>query len=270
MKTPKATQIYGALILAVSAFLIWVVAISPLLRRLGTLGNSADDAGAQGPWSIGWFFGFAYLGMLAVLGVMIYCGIGLVKNRPLPAWTGAEDFPEEERWRGQIVVDPMVTYVRFSLAIFTVLGVILAASQLSESFLGAVPESIRWSVSLLVILPVALSVYVIVVRLLLRGRGYRCVELRYVVGKGTVALLAWLLWIMFFDLAQTTLPPGTGGASGKWLDDPFLMSLAVFLGPIIAAVLFYQITLSLLRYQEIDLDLRRAGLRPASESKKKG
>ena len=128
MKKPKATQIYGVFVLAAGGYWLWVVLLQPLLEWLVPRGQA--EAGSESE-PLGFLLLFIvpfYLAMAAIGGGLIYCGIGLIKNRPLLPWTGAEDFPEEERWRGQIVVDPVVKYVRFSVGVVAAGAVILFGS----------------------------------------------------------------------------------------------------------------------------------------------
>ena len=132
------------------------------------------------------------------------------------------------------------------------------------------PEDLWDSFSTLLCIVLAVPIYVIVVRLLLRSRGYRGVEKRYLIGKGAVALVAWLLWMATQEVMMWFWPSGKT-ATGSYDHDVWgglIESVTMLFGPIIIAVIFYQISLRLMRYQQIDLDLRRAGLRPMSGDRK--
>jgi len=272
MKKPAATQIFGGLALVVGALWIWGIFLEPLIGWLRSFGTeraaTPDHGGEHAQPSLGWLFrGLLFLFFSAVGGALIYCGIGLMKNPPIPEAVVGESFPEDDVRRAQLAVDPVVDYVRIAAGVLGFSAVAFLASPV-ESWLASMrPElesqleldSVAFYVGVSLILPF----YVFLVYRLLRSR-YTRVELRCVIGRRMLLVIAILLGAVLHELVGWVWPDGGARNINSGLRETVLR-LAYFLGPGVIAVLFYWIAAGALRYRELELDLRRMGVRVSGD-----
>lgn len=255
-------------LLAVVAGIFWLcqIGVLPAIEWIRDLGGGVDESkpvkAAWGLWS--WVIVVPlYLLVLGLGGMQIYWGIGLLKDPPPPRPLSGDGWSAVDVQRAQIATDPVVNYVRYILVILAFFGLMSLTVKIQMiAAVETLPGSLWFFLKIIIGILVVAPCYVVAVRLVLRGRGYRNVELCYVISKPLVVPLAWAVWSVLRDLVEWRWPEQLE-TNPAYDEGPLetLLSCGLAFGPIVVAVLFYRFTVRLLGYREMELDLRRLGVR---------
>lgn len=246
MKKPQATQVLGVLAVLGGAWILWFSVVT-----LCTLW------GGKSPWI---FVLLLLTAITAVGGTVIYSGVQLIKHRSPPLTIGSTTVLQDERWRAEILVDPVVHCVRYLLALVAGIGIFAIAAYGEKFALKYFPEEIARSVNILVGVALVLPLYVVAVRYFMRSRGYVKLELRYVLGRLAVLLLAFAIYQVFYDGTQWLVADKKPEVGDTVVGENAAWELGLALGPVLLAMMFYRVALHLLRFRENELAARRVGM----------
>lgn len=254
-------RILGAVGIVFGAWWLWAAVAKPAAEFFNSGEGSAETE--LPPIMV-------LLPLLLMVGLglaIIYCGIGLLRQKRGESWQDSAAFNDDDKRRLLLATDPLIVKLRYLLGLVASVGVLGLGASAESLWYRWRGDAIDLSLPFLLIATVCgVAVYIPAARWFLGTIGIRKVELRFLISQFVVFLVALTLWMLgaelvrVFDRHRVTDRFGLRHWAG----------LAAMFLPILGAWIFYKTSVRCLRFDEPLLSARRKSeAEPDTESFKK-